>query len=113
MSFLSSRMTIIVLTLITATFHLILGIRDFGEMLGNLFVLNSLGYLGLLYATFWTPAFLKGQASLVRWAFMAFVAITIVMYFVFNGLNLEDFVGLFVKLVEVLLLIGLWQSKKS
>ena len=108
MAFIASRTGIIVLTLITGVIHLALGIFQSD----TLFLLNGVGYLVLLYLTFWAPAFLSGQASLIRWAFIAFTLVTIIAYF--GAWGLEGFsqpVGLLTKIVEVLLLIGLWRSK--
>lgn len=116
MAFLKSRNGITLFTVITAVLHLLLGLRSEGMFL-VLFILNGVGYLALLYATFWTPEFLKSQKSLIRWIFILFTALTIVLYFVFNGADAFVFTGaglrgLGVKLIEVFLLIGLWQSKK-
>lgn len=109
MAFLSSRNGITVLALITGVIHLAIGIGTSDPLL----LLNGVGYLVLLYATFWTPGFLKGQASLIRWAFIGYTLLTIVMYFVMWGADaFRQPMALFVKLVEVLLVVGLWQSKK-
>ena len=108
MSFLSSRNGIIILAAITGVVHLALGIGTSN----NLFILNGVGYFALLYATFWTPGFLKGQSALIRWAFIGYTAITILAYF--GSWGLEGFtqpMGMVTKVVEVLLLIGLWRSK--
>lgn len=108
MSFISSRNGITILTLLTALIHLFLGLTQ-GD---TLFLLNGAGYLVLLYLTFWAPAALKGQASLIRWAFIAYAAATIIGYFVSWGMDgFTQVVGMFVKLIEVLLIVGLWQSK--
>lgn len=109
MSFLSSRNGITILTLITASVHLLLGISGSDP----LFILNGIGYLVLLYIFFWTPGFLQGQKSLIRWGFMGFTALTIVLYFVMNPDRFESVLGLITKFDELLLIVGLWQSKDS
>jgi hypothetical protein len=108
MAFLSSRTTIIVLTLITAGYHLFLGISQSD----TLFLLNGAGYLVLLYLTFWTPAALKGQAGLIRWAFIGYTVVTIIAYFLaWRGDAFNQIDGVIIKAVELLLVIGLWQSR--
>lgn len=108
MSFLSSRNTLIGLTAITGLIHLGLGIATSD----NLFILNGVGYLVLLYLTFWTPAALKGQSGLIRWALIGYTAVTIIGYFASWGLDgFTQVVGMITKVVEVLLLVGLWQSR--
>jgi hypothetical protein len=108
MAFLSSRTILIVLTLITAVVHLGLGFTE----PNNLFILNGVGYLVLLYLTFWTPAALKGQSGLIRWVFIGYVALTIIAYFANWGVDgFSQVVGMITKVVELLLLIGLLQSR--
>jgi len=108
MAFLSSRTTLIVLTLITAAVHLGLGFTE----PNNLFILNGVGYLVLLYLTFWTPGALKGQSGLIRWVFIGYVVVTIIAYFANWGVDgFTQVVGMITKVDELLLLIGLWQSR--
>lgn len=124
MSFLSSIQVISILTMITAVIHLFLGINgglslDPSDGLNILFVLNGVGYIYLLVAVFWRPNFLKDQNPLLRRVFIAYVGLTIVLYFVVNipqyGLvsTLTSPLGIFTKIVEVLLLIGILLSKKA
>jgi hypothetical protein len=109
MAFLSSRNTLIVLTLFTAAVHLYLGLTQPDS---TIFILNGIGYLALLFASFWTPGFLKAQAGLIRWVFIGYVALTIIAYFAQWGLGgFADPLGLPTKIAELLLLIGLWQSR--
>jgi hypothetical protein len=73
-----------------------------------------MGYFFLLLAAFWTPNFLKEQTPALRRVFIFYVLLTIVHYFVINGLDgLTSGLGMFTKTVEVLLLIGIWQSGKA
>ncbi|GAB4579988.1 MAG: hypothetical protein Fur0022_27270 [Anaerolineales bacterium] len=110
--------------MITAVIHLFLGINgglslDPSDGLNILFVLNGVGYIYLLVAVFWRPNFLKDQNPLLRRVFIAYVGLTIVLYFVVNipqyGLvsTLTSPLGIFTKIVEVLLLIGILLSKKA
>jgi hypothetical protein len=118
MQFLTSVNIITLLTIFTAVVHLFLGINgglslDPSDGLNILFVLNGMGYLYLLIAVFWTPNFLKEQNPLLRRIFIVYVLMTIILYFIVNGVNgLTSPLGMFTKAVEVLLLIGLWQSRK-
>jgi hypothetical protein len=112
MAFLSSRTTIIVLTLITAGYHLFLGLFPLGEPLEWMFVLNGIGYFTLLFLTFWPPAALKGQAGLIRWAFIGYTIVTIIAYFLaWRGDAFNQIDGVIIKAVELLLVLGLWQSR--
>jgi hypothetical protein len=77
---------IFVLTLATAVIHLYLAITaiplmglNFGVML---FILNGLGYLGLLAALQLSVRQLARFRSAARWALVAFAALTIVLFFV-------------------------------
>ncbi len=107
MAFLTSRNGISLFTVITALIHFFLGV----SFNNPLFILNGIGYLVLLYVTFWPLSFLKGQASLIRWVFIVYTVLTIVLYFVMNAPADYSPLGYGTKAVEVLLLIGLWQSR--
>lgn len=124
MQFLASTNVITLLTAITAAIHLFLGVNgglslDPAGGLNIVFVLNGLGYLYLVVAVFWTPNFLKEQNPLLRRVFIGYVLTTIVLYFVVNipqyGLvsTLTSPLGMFTKVVEVLLLLGIMQSRKA
>lgn len=107
------RGTIAVLTLVTAGIHLAL-VPPMAQQLGIgstiPFLLNGVGYLTLL-AVFWIrPALLDGRERLFHYAYMAFAAVTIVAYFAVNGADsFSNPVGLVDKVVEVVLIAGLWQ----
>lgn len=118
MPFLASVNVITLLTLITAAIHLFLGINGGLSLmpedgLNILFVLNGMGYLYLVVAVFWTPNFLKDQNPLLRRVFIGYVLMTIGLYFVINGVEgLASPLGMFTKVIEVLLLLGIVQSRK-
>jgi hypothetical protein len=103
---------IIVLTTLTALLHLALGIGFFQDTLGKLFVLNGLGYFALLAALYFLPQF-AGMRSLVRWALMAFAAVTIVAYFVMNPDALTSPPGLVDKAIEVALIVLLYLESRG
>ena len=76
---------ILLLTLATAGIHLYLAITAFTYMGLNfgvmLFILNGLGYLGLLAALQLPIPQLARFRSAARWALIAFAALTIVLFF--------------------------------
>ena len=75
---------IIILALITAFAHLAAAFDKqlFPEGPDPLFVLNGLGYLGLLGAYFLPIAFFQNRHELVRRGFILYAAITIVAWLV-------------------------------
>jgi hypothetical protein len=104
------RTAITVLTLITALIHLVL--LNLGGKILPLFILNGLGFLALLYALLRPPAFLKGQTSLVHYAFIGYTAVTVIAYFALQGFGFSA-LGYFTKLVEVLLIGALWMHMRQ
>lgn len=120
MSFFGSRNSILVFTVLTAFIHLGLGFSYMSQpdFFGELFILNGIGYLALMYALLWTPSFLAGQKALVRWAFIGFTALTFILYFVMNGAGAfmmngaPNIPGLADKLIEALLIFSLWRYSK-
>jgi hypothetical protein len=105
------RTAILVLGLITAFVHLYLSVI-ISKPIDPVFMLNFLGYLALLAAFFLPLPVIKNYHRWVRWAFIAFAAVTIIAYFVVNGfVNLYGF-GIPTKLVEVVLIVLLWFEKE-
>lgn len=103
---------VIVLTVLTALLHLGLGIAFAPDTLGILFILNGIGYLALLAALYFLPQF-AGMRSTVRWALMAFTAVTIVAYFVMNDQALTSPPGLVDKAIEVALVVLLYLESRG
>jgi hypothetical protein len=88
---------IFLLTLATVAIHLYLGL-SFGN---TLFVLNGLGYLGLLAALQLPIPQLARFRGAVRWALVGYTALTIVLYFIDNpGMT----IGYVDKAIEVALI---------
>ena len=78
----------ILATILTAGIHLWLGPRvmGFSQMLGTLFILNGLGYLGglgLYLSRYWRRSLYPVAAG--------YAAITIIAFFGFQGFSLEAF----------------------
>jgi len=89
---------IFLLALATAIIHLYLGF-SFGN---TLFVLNGLGYLGLLAALQLPIPQLARFRPIVRWVLVGYTALTIVLYFVMAPLTV---IGLVDKAIEVALIV--------
>jgi hypothetical protein len=98
---------IIGLALVTAVVHLYLGIQ-FND---TLFLLNGIGYLGLVGMLYLPIAFLASYKRYIRWALIGYAALTVILYFVMQGFQ-NDPLGLFTKAVEVVL-IGLLLTEPS
>lgn len=95
---------IIVLTVITAVIHIWLGV-GFLDSGGLLFVLNGLGYLGLLVLLFAPIEALTPYRTWIRWALIAYTAVTVIAW-VFIGTRSP--VAYFDKIVEIALIVLLW-----
>src|SRR5919112_6588970 len=103
---LSLGVGIFVLTLATAVIHLYLALTAIGSMGFNfgvmLFILNGLGYLGLV-AVFQLPIRqLARFRSAARWALIAFAALTIVLFFIMAPVYM--IIGYVDKAIEVALI---------
>ena len=100
-------MGIFLLTLATAFIHLFLAftaIPYFGLNFGvMLFILNGLGYLGLLGALQLPIPQLRGFRSAARWALVAFAALTIVLWLIMAPVY--DFIGYTDKAIEIALIV--------
>lgn len=110
-SFTTTQKGIIVLTILTAILHLALGI-GFGGAFGIIFGLNFLGYVALLAGRYFIPQ-LAGQRPLIHWAFIAYTVVTIVLYFVFNWPDIWNPGGVIDKVIEIVLVILLWQERPA
>ncbi|MBN1145796.1 MAG: hypothetical protein JXA78_00970 [Anaerolineales bacterium] len=86
---------IILLTLATAAIHLWLGIPNNFTM----FILNGVGYLALLVALYLPQ--LKKYQSWVRWAFIAYTAVTVIAWVAIGSRNA---IGYADKLIEAALI---------
>ncbi len=104
----TKRYAIVALTVITALIHLGLGIG----LSDPLFLLNGVGYLALIIALYFIPQ-LAGQRALIRWALLAFTAVTFVLYFAFNWPDIWKPMGLIDKAIELVLIVLLWLDRKE
>lgn len=104
----SLRILMIILTVITAAIHLFLGVRFIGDgFFGVIFILNGIGFLGTLFLVLRPVSFLVGRDSLLHYGLMGFAAVTILAWLVMNG-DFTDLVGVFTKIVELLLIVVTW-----
>jgi hypothetical protein len=87
---------IILLVIATAAIHLSLGIPNFLVM----FILNGIGYL-ILVTALYLPQ-LQRYRRLIRWALIAFAAVTIVGWI---AIGARTTIGYLDKVIEVVLII--------
>lgn len=90
------RAGIIVLTLATALIHLQLNFPD------PVFIMNGLGYLGLLAALYLPLPQLSRYRNLARWALVGFAALTIFLWLL---LGARTPIGYIDKAIEVALIV--------
>ncbi len=69
-----------------------------------LFILNGLGYLGLLAALYLPIPQLSGYKRLIRFALIGFTALTFVLYFAINGFSFFP-IGYTDKAIEAILIV--------
>ena len=86
----------IVLTAGTATIHIYLGLQGF-----PLFVLNGLGYLGLLAVLILPIPRISDYKSLIRWVLVGYTALTIFLWILVGTRNAIGYVD---KVIEVCLI---------
>ena len=96
---------IIVLTLVTAAIHLYLAIFQMHNDV--LFILNGLGYLGLLGLLYLPVAMISPYRGAVRWALIVFTAVTVVAWMLIGS---RDVLAYVTKVVEVALIALLYME---
>jgi hypothetical protein len=104
----STKWPIIILTVLTALIHFSRAAAD--PEIRILFALNGLGYL-ILVAAFYLPQ-LQGLNRRIRWVFIGYTLLTIILYFVWAGAAGEWVapMGPIDKVIEITLVILLWRS---
>jgi hypothetical protein len=102
------QLAIVLLTLATAFIHFSLLFPD------TMFILNGLGYLALLAAYFLPLPFFKDNRRLVRWAFLAFTAVTILAWVAIGDKTLPaGSLGYITKVIELILVVFLWSDRSG
>ena len=101
--FRTPQIALIVLTVITSLIHFERALED--PDIRALFILNGLGYIALL-AAFYISAFQRFH-NLVRWTFIVYTGITILLYFVWVAMSGEWTFpwGPIAKLVEAAMIV--------
>ncbi len=97
------QMLIVLLTLATAVIHISLNFPDV------MFILNGLGYLGLVAALYLPFSPLRQQRRTVRIVLIAYTALTIILWIVMGA---RTPIGYIAKAVEVGLIVLLLLDKK-
>ena len=90
----------IVLAVGTAAIHLYLGLQGF-----PLFVLNGLGYLGLLAALILPIPRISEYRNLVRWIFVGYTALTIFLWILVGARNSLGYTDKVIEIILVALLV--------
>lgn len=98
------QLGIIVLTLATALIHLALSFR-FPTGPDPIFMLNGLGYLGLVALLYLPTPLVLGQRNLVRWLLLGYTALTVVLWLIMGVRSAIAYVD---KLIELVLIGLLW-----
>ena len=106
--FRTPQILLIVLTACTALIHLERAIQD--PDIRILFTLNGLGYFALL-AAFYLPMFQRFHNS-IRWVFIVYTAVTILLYFVWVAMSSEWTIplGPIAKVIEAAMIVILLQE---
>jgi hypothetical protein len=94
------RIGVIVLTVGTALIHLYLGLQGF-----PLFVLNGLGYLGLLAALILPIPRISQYRNLVRWVLIGYTALTIFLWILIGARNAIGYADKVIEIALVALLV--------
>ena len=94
------RIGVIVLTVGTALIHLYLGLQGF-----PLFILNGLGYLGLLAALILPIPVISDYRSLTRWVLVGYTALTIFLWILVGARNSIGYADKIIEIVLVALLV--------
>ena len=95
---------IILLTVATAVIHFSLLFPDV------LFILNGLGYLGLLAALYLPIPQLRNHRHLVRWVLLGYTALTVILWVIMGSRNLIGYVD---KAIEIVLIVLLWLESRQ
>ena len=104
----NTRYSIIGLTIATALIHLVLSGGS-----NVLFILNGIGFLGLLGLIYLPLSFMDGKRAMAKWALAGFALITIIAYFIINPERFSSPLGLITKVIELALLILLVKDNRG
>lgn len=105
---------IVLLTLATAIIHFALAAGNWGTgLLPIMFALDGVGYILLIALLYFSGRSGTGRST-IRWILIFYTALTIILYFVFNGGDsFSSALGLATKAIEALLIILLLLDRGS
>jgi len=122
----SKQMMIALMAIITAVLHLAAALDRslFPDGPDPLFILNAVGYIGLLGAYILPIPFFQQKHEMVRWALIGFAILTIlawvfiwvIQYVIIQGVPFfshDSLYGVPAKIAELILLALLWTDKKK
>lgn len=104
-----ARACIILLTVATALIHIALAFQ-FPDGPDPIFILNGLGYLGLLALLYLPLTPLKRYRPVIRWVLMAYVALTLLLWIRFGARTPVAYLD---KVIEVALITLLWMEAQQ
>jgi hypothetical protein len=104
------RLLVILLTCATALIHLALAFQ-FPDGPDPIFILNGLGYLGLVTLLYLPVAPLIPYRGWIRWTLFGYTCLTIILWILIGP---KDFIwGYIDKLIEVSLAALLWMEQQT
>lgn len=103
------QVAIIVLAIATALIHLILSFW-FPSGPDPIFILNGLGYIGLIVLLYGPLPQLARYRRQLRWVLLLYTAVTILLWVVIGARSAIAYIN---KLIEVALLVLLWTEDQQ
>ena len=102
---------IVILTVLTAAIHFLIGFT----LPSNLFILNGVGYLGLLAAYLLPISLFAQRRNLIRWALIGYTAVTILAWLWLAVIQNGDLspMGLVTKAIEIVLIVLLYMDGRK
>jgi hypothetical protein len=104
-----AQSSIVLLTVATALIHIYLAFQ-FPAGPDPIFLLNGLGYLGLVTLLYAPLLPLVGYRALIRWVLMAYAALTIILWSLMGARTPLAYID---KLIEVALVSLLWLEQQA
>ncbi len=95
---------IILLTVATAAIHLVLGLQ-FAGGIDPIFILNGIGYLGLVALLYLPIPALERYRGIIRWVLIAYTAVTVLAWVQIGVRSPTAYID---KTIEIALILCLW-----
>lgn len=103
------RLGIVVLVIATALIHLVLSFR-FPTGPDPIFILNGLGYLGLIALLYLPIPQFIGYRNLVRWILLGYTVLTVLLWLLMGARSMIAYID---KLIELALIGLLWLDSRT